>query len=132
MEYKEEFLREAHKHCFNNKEEISKSDTCGCFYCREIFAPNEIQEWIEDDKECTAQCPYCMIDAVIGNASGIKLSNSFLVAMYELYFNTTGLGNKIGDITWITYKDDDGRIKSAPIEEFKRIAEKKGWQNRIE
>lgn len=130
MEFTEEFLENAHKHCFNNKEEINKSDTCGCFYCREIFAPNEIKEWIVSEKypkETTAQCPYCMIDAVIGNASGINLSNDFLIAMYEKYFNTTGLGEKIEDIIWVTYKDDDGSVKSAPHYVFDQIAQKKGW-----
>ena len=99
MEFTEEYLENAHKHCFNNKEEIDKSNTCGCFYCREIFAPSEIKEWIiiseQFPKETTAQCPYCMIDAVIGNASGINLSNDFLKSMYERYFNTDSNGNKI-------------------------------------
>jgi len=98
MKFTDKYLENAHKHCFNNKEEITKSDACGCFYCREIFAPSEIKEWIINEKypkETTAQCPYCMIDAVIGNASGINLSNEFLIAMYERYFNTDSKGNKI-------------------------------------
>lgn len=29
---------------------------------------------------------------------------------------------------WITYKDDDGQLKSAPLEVFEQIAQKKGWK----
>ena len=85
MEFTEEFLENAHKHCFNNKEEINKSDTCGCFYCREMFAPSEIKEWLKDN-ELTAQCPYCKIDAIIGNASGYPINKNFLDAMYKKWF----------------------------------------------
>lgn len=78
-------LEKAHKHSINNKEEIEKSDTCGCFYCREIFAPSEIKTWI-NDKKGTAQCPYCMTDSVMGNASGYPINNEFLTAMHKKYF----------------------------------------------
>lgn len=89
IELTDEVLEKAHKHCFNNKEEIDKSDTCGCFYCKEIFAPSEIKEWItwdKEPKETTAQCPYCMIDSVIGNASGYPINNEFLTAMNKKWF----------------------------------------------
>ena len=78
-------LEQAHKHSKNNKQEIENSDTCGCFYCREMFAPSEIKEWLKD-KEMTAQCPYCKIDAVIGNASGYEINTKFLEAMYKKWF----------------------------------------------
>jgi len=123
------YLEEAHKHCFNNKEEISKSDTCGCFYCREIFSPSEIKNWIvseEYPKEETAQCPYCMIDSVIGNASGIEITKGLLIAMYGKYFNTD-FNDKIDmpDDIWITYIDKKtGQIKSAPKDVFSDLVKK--------
>lgn len=79
-------LEKAHKHSFCNRVEIEKSDTCGCFHCKEIFAPSEIKEWIDDEKGQTAQCPYCWVDSVIGNASGITISLEFLKAMNKKYF----------------------------------------------
>ena len=79
-------LEKAYKHSINNKTEIEKSDTCGCFHCKEIFAPSEIKEWIQDSKDQTAQCPYCMVDAVIGNASEITISLQFLKEMHKKYF----------------------------------------------
>ena len=56
---------------------------CGCFYCREIFAPNMIVEWI---CEGTAFCPMCGIDSVIGDASGYEISKEFLSNMNDHWF----------------------------------------------
>ncbi len=74
--------QEAHKHSTNNREEINKSDTCGCFYCKEIFAPTEIKNWLGN----TAQCPYCFVDSVIGNKSGFTITNQFLDMMKKHWF----------------------------------------------
>lgn len=79
-------LFKIHKHSFANRKEILKSDTCGCFYCKEMFAPSEIKEWVDDEGGDTAQCPYCMIDSVIGDASGIKITKKLLEEMYEYFF----------------------------------------------
>jgi len=79
-------LDKAHKHSINNKEEIMNSKVCGCFYCREMFVPTEIKHWIKDSK-LTAQCPYCLIDSVIGDASGIPITKAFLDAMYKRWFS---------------------------------------------
>lgn len=79
-------LAKIHDHSFANKKEILKSDTCGCFYCKEIFAPSEIKEWVDDKGGDTAQCPYCMIDSVIGDVSGIKITKKLLEEMYEYFF----------------------------------------------
>lgn len=78
-------LETAHKHSINNKAEILNSKVCGCFYCREMFDPKEIKNWIKDENQ-TAQCPYCYIDSVIGDASGIQLTKSFLEEMHKKWF----------------------------------------------
>lgn len=78
-------LKEAHEHCANNYEELQKSKVCGCFYCNRIFEPKEIKSWIPDGK-LTAQCPYCDIDSVIGDASGYSITESFLKAMHKEWF----------------------------------------------
>ena len=80
-----ELLEEVHKHSNNNKMEIEKSDTCGCFYCKELFVPTEIKSWIQD-KEPTARCPYCTVDSVIGNASGYEITKALLDAMSKKWF----------------------------------------------
>lgn len=60
-------LLKLHDKCRNNKEELSKSSKCGCFYCKKIYNPKEISEWT--DNRQTAICPYCSIDSVISNPS---------------------------------------------------------------
>ena len=29
---------------------------------------------------------------------------------------------------WITYRDNDGKVKSAPLESFQQIAKKRNWK----
>jgi len=77
-------LDAAHKHCFLNRSELTRSEVCGCFYCFAIFSPAEIQEWIDDDQ--TAICPKCPVDAVIGSASGYPIDMAFLRQMYDKWF----------------------------------------------
>lgn len=79
-------LQKAHEHSRNNKKEILASKTCGCFYCREMFDPKEIKNWIKEG-EGTAQCPYCFIDSVIGDASGIPITSAFLQEMHRKWFD---------------------------------------------
>ena len=74
----------AHKHSSNHREELQRSETCGCFYCLAVFKPNEIQEWI--DEGSTALCPKCNIDSVIGSASGFPTDEKFLAVMESHWF----------------------------------------------
>ena len=78
-------LRAAHRHSARHADEVTSSAACGCFYCLEIFAPDEIEEWIT--QEGTALCPRCGIDAVIGDLSGFPVARrAFLQAMHRLWF----------------------------------------------
>ncbi len=79
-------LEEAHRHSSRHREEIEASRTCGCFYCLEVFRPEEIRRWVPD--EGTALCPRCgdLIDAVIGSASGFPITQRFLARMHLHYF----------------------------------------------
>ncbi|MFF9549322.1 cytoplasmic protein [Methylobacterium fujisawaense] len=73
-------LRAAHRHSARHADEVRSSVLCGCFFCLEVFAPDEIAGWIADDG--TALCPRCGIDAVIGDLSGYPAGNlAFLRAM---------------------------------------------------
>ena len=89
MKYHRDLLEAAHKHCSNNKKELSESSICGCFYCMQIFKSNEIEEWIDEDspKGQTALCPKCGIDSVIGDKSTFPINNEiFLKEMYSYWF----------------------------------------------
>jgi hypothetical protein len=80
----------AHGHSANHREDITRSEQCGCFYCLAIFAPSQITEWADTDSEGigrTALCPKCGIDSVIGSASGIPITGEFLDKMRRHWFN---------------------------------------------
>ena len=77
-------LEQAHEHSLKNHAEIEMSEKCGCFSCVEIFDASEVQSWADNAE--TAVCPYCGVDAVIGDASGVQLSEELLNQMYEKYF----------------------------------------------
>ncbi|MBQ8502992.1 MAG: cytoplasmic protein [Clostridia bacterium] len=74
----------AHKFCTNNKEQLQKDRKCGCFYCLEIFSPEEITQWLSIEN--TALCPYCLIDSVIGESSGYPITKEFLEKMNKFWF----------------------------------------------
>src|SRR5580704_19334857 len=76
-------IREAHRHSSKHRLEIMASGTCGCFYCLEVFSPNEIKDWTDDGQ--TAQCAKCGIDSVIGSASGFPITKEFLQEMHKCW-----------------------------------------------
>ena len=82
-------MRNAHDHCSNNRSEVLASSGCGCFYCLGRFKPSDIAEWVNerDDGQQTAICPLCGIDSVLGDASGIELSDEFLKEMNAFWFS---------------------------------------------
>ena len=84
-EEKDRIFRQAHDCCFSNKEQIEKSEKCGCFFCGEIFSPSEITDYLPDEPP-TAECPFCYTDSVIGDASGFPITKDFLKKMKKRYF----------------------------------------------
>ena len=82
-------LQEAHKHSAAHRDEITKSDKCGCFYCKKVFPSTEIREWIDEDVSSvgqTALCPQCGVDSVIGDKSGLPLTPHFFSEMHRFWF----------------------------------------------
>ena len=77
----------AHKHCSNHRGELLASEVCGCFYCLEIYSPQEILDWVDDDK--TALCAKCGIDSVIGSTSNYPITKEFLTEMKKHWFDKT-------------------------------------------
>lgn len=78
-------LKKAHEHCTNNKREIEESAACGCFYCLKIFDKSQIENWL-NEKDGTALCPFCGVDAVIGDKSGSPITKEFLTEMKNKWF----------------------------------------------
>jgi len=83
-------LRVAHKHSISNHAEIESSKRCGCFYCKKIFGPDQIVDWADTNKpraQQTALCPACGIDSVLGDASGLEITEAFLEKMRAAWFS---------------------------------------------
>ncbi len=81
----------AHRLDENYATKIRKSDMCGCYYCLHTFKPDQIKEWLfsardDDTKLEFCMCPYCEIDAVLGDASGYPISEKFLREMNKYWF----------------------------------------------
>ena len=76
------------KASFENWDSVMQSQICGCYYCKSIFPPSEIspEDYTQDRNGKTVLCPYCMADAVIGDASGIPIKPESLEELYEVMF----------------------------------------------
>jgi hypothetical protein len=78
-------LQAAHRHSSNHRNELERSEICGCFCCCRTFTVAAVEEWVDEDG--TAICPYCSADSVLGSASGYPVSEQhFLRAMHALWF----------------------------------------------
>lgn len=78
----------AGKASYENWEDVKRSEICGCYYCGEIFPSKELtdDDWVQDLHGRTALCPYCFIDAVIGDVSGIPIREDVLEELHEEKF----------------------------------------------
>ena len=79
-----ERMRETYQHTRRHRQEVERSQVCGCFYCQAQFLPGRIEHWLNDND--TAMCPECGTDSVIGSASGFPISSEFLQEMHSYWF----------------------------------------------
>ena len=81
-------IAEAHRHSIRHRDEVLRSEQCGCFYCLAVFLPSSIVEWCDTVSGVgqTALCPHCGIDSVIGSAAGFPLTQDFLTRMKQYWF----------------------------------------------
>lgn len=77
-----------HNRCDNHREDFEEVETCGCFYCQQTFAPDQIREWIDGDQ--TALCPKCGIDSVLAGPQTAET----LAAMHVRWFGRAGYAKK--------------------------------------
>lgn len=76
-------LAKAKEHAVHNRQSLTTEQVCGCFFCQRIFDSKEI---VWPDADDTAMCPYCGMDAVIGESSGLPITKQFLRSMREYWF----------------------------------------------
>lgn len=77
-------LKNAHLYSAFNREQLSHSEKCGCFYCLKIFDPVIIDDWCDGGQ--TAICPYCHVDSVIADSELFPVCKDFLEQMYKFWF----------------------------------------------
>lgn len=85
--YSKETLLKAFNSSRNNREEIMAGEMCGCFSCKTIFHTYEMNYWILGEVGDTAICPYCYIEAIIGEKSGYPITDEFLTEMNEYWYS---------------------------------------------
>lgn len=90
--YADEYLERAHESTLNNEAEVKASSLCTCFYCGYQFDPNQEEDllWYDETspKGATAACPHCIIDCIIGDASGFPITElQFITACTEAWFD---------------------------------------------
>jgi hypothetical protein len=73
-----------HKAASFHRFEVFHSDHCSCFACGSTFAPQEISEWT--DKNMTALCPHCKMDAVLPSYNGTLVDTDTLENMNRYAF----------------------------------------------
>lgn len=81
--FTKEYFKQAHSHTMFNETEAKLSTTCTCFYCGYQFDPKTAKEddyWEEEEgKDNTLACPMCGIDCVIGDTTGMPVTDAELV-----------------------------------------------------
>lgn len=86
FKYSKEELIRAYNSARNNKRCIQESETCVCFACKNRFYSYEIDHWIVGEQENTALCPYCYIEAVLAEKARYSITEEFLTAMNEYWY----------------------------------------------
>ena len=81
-----EKLDYAHMLSFDNLDLVQASGKCGCFFCEKIFPAGEVTQYLKETAGHTALCPHCGIDAILGDASDLKMSPGFLRRMHAEWF----------------------------------------------
>ena len=92
----EDHIDDSRAHAVDHKDEVMRSDVCGCYNCLATFHPSEIKAWTRlppvdveaavaaSDSDSvaaaeTAVCPACQRDSVVlGSASGFGLTPDLL------------------------------------------------------
>lgn len=80
----ETHLKQAPIYAMKNKHRIVGSTKCGCYSCLEVFPKGDIKEWT--DKDETALCPHCGVDAVIPDETGVELTAANLKIAHDFWF----------------------------------------------
>jgi len=76
--------RQLSQFSMKNKALLDISSKAGCYGCCKIFDASEIVKYTDDGN--TGLCPYCLVDAVVGDASGYALTEDSLKVANKYWF----------------------------------------------
>ncbi len=79
----------AYAHSLYNEQEVKASANVSCFYCLNTFPVSELKEedYMEERNGMkTVFCPYCGVDALIGDASEVNCTPKLLQQMKNHWF----------------------------------------------
>jgi hypothetical protein len=87
-------LESIHQLSTRNRGLLSRTAQAGCFYCRSLFDPAEIMDWVDGPQlgtgdtadGVTAVCPRCGIDVVLPSAV-VSLSTEMLTEKTAHWFS---------------------------------------------
>lgn len=84
-----------HRCTLHNYHQILASKDWTCMYCGAHGSPGDGQEPgiqdTEDPRGATATCPVCMVDALVGSATGFQVRSPYLIALCcRTWFRTYG------------------------------------------
>ena len=74
----------APEHSIDNKSKLYKSKIVGCYQCCEIYSPQEIQDYVDNNQ--TALCSKCGIDSVLPDSIGFPITRQNLEILKAIYF----------------------------------------------
>ena len=86
--YSNSELYRVYDYSISNKEELTRSVSCGCFSCETLLMANDIRDWMEEDGKLTAVCPYCG-KPTIGDCNLYPLKKEFLREMKKFWNEKT-------------------------------------------
>ena len=75
-----------HSHTIRNRREIYQSQYCHCISCIRSYPSPIVMNFIKDGEGETAFCPYCGIDAVIGDGCGLEIDQQILTTLNKRWF----------------------------------------------
>ena len=72
-------------HTLRNWSEIEKSKICGCLNCGRIYPTNLVEECFgdKDGNNLTAICTYCHETELVGDASGLEITEEIFLKLKE-------------------------------------------------
>lgn len=104
---------------------LAAAPRCGCYHCGAIFAGSAIRHWVDvpdpvpGDASAdaflphTAVCPYCHVDAVIGDSQWTPVTPALLAAAHARWFGS-GQGSAIRLLPGVPVPPRAERVPRAP------------------